>query len=275
MLLNRYVKTIFIALLLFFGFLVISPLLRNMDNGTEIIFFGVGNADSMLIRNKKGTILIDSGLREDRETLAEKFRNLGVKKIDYMILTHPDKDHIGGASYILDNFNVKNLIQSKFKKGTKGELRIEESLENNATKNIIIEKDYQFYLGDLEVILYSPMEDSYEKSNDYSLITIIKDGELDYLFGADAEEILLGELLEREIPDIDLYKLPHHGKWNSNSEEMIKKISPQIGVITNKKADGRVISALEELGTEYYYVYDEDLYFYSDGVEIIKKSVDK
>ncbi len=242
-----------------------------MDKITEIVFFGAGDADSMLIKNKEGTILIDSGLKADREILGDKLKLLGVNRIDYMILTHPDKDHIGGASYILDNFVVENLIQSNYKKGTKAELRIENSLKDKSTNNMTMKQDYKFSLGDLEIFIYAPREESYKKSNDYSLVTLIRDGELDYLFAADAEEILLEELLKREIPDIDLYKLPHHGKWNSNSEEMIKKISPEIGVITNKKADERVISALEDLGTEYYYVYDEDLYFYSDGVEILRR----
>ena len=95
---NIYIKMGFLIIVLVFGFLVISPMLRKMDEGTEILFFGVGNADSMLIRNKKGIVLIDSRLKSDREILGDKLRVLGVKKIDYMILTHPDKDHIGWAS---------------------------------------------------------------------------------------------------------------------------------------------------------------------------------
>lgn len=185
-----------------------------------------------------------------------------------MILTHPDKDHIGGTSYILDEFQVKNLIQSKLDKATKGENRIKKSLEKKPVNNIILLEDYKFALEDLEVIIYAPMEESYKKSNNYSLVTLIKDRNLNYLFAGDAEKTLLKELIGKDLPTIDLYKVPHHGKWNSNSEEIIKKISPQISIITNNMGDEKLINALELENSKIFYAFDEDIFFYSNGREI-------
>lgn len=265
---NTYFKVGFLILVLVFGFFMISPFVKDAQVGTDIVFFGAGHADSLLIKNKAGNILIDTGLKEDREVLGDKLKTLGVKTIDYMILTHPDKDHIGGASYILDNFQVENLIQSKLEKGSKAETRIKKSLDKKPVNNTILEEDYEFSLGDLQVLIYAPQEDSYKKSNDYSLVTLIRDRDLNYLFAGDAEEELLAELLEKDLPPIDIYKLAHHGKWNGNSEEMIERISPGITVVTSDKADKRILDALEGEGSKMYYAFDEDISFFSDGREI-------
>lgn len=268
---KTFYKIGFLILVLIFGYLMISPMIRDFDIGTEIRFFGVGDADSMLIRNRAGTILIDTGYKEDREKLADKLRVLGIRKIDYLILTHPDKDHIGGASHILDNFKIDYLIQTDYKKGSKAEARLEKSLAGSSAKNILVKKDYNFQLGELDILIYAPEEDYYDKSNDYSLVTLIRDRDLNYLFAGDAEEILMGELLEKDLAEIDIYKLPHHGKWNEKSEAVIEKLSPKIGLVTNDSADDRIVAALEGQGADIYYAYDEDIYFYSDGKTIEKR----
>lgn len=268
---NKYYKLGFLLIVLIFGFLIISPMIKDFNKGTEVIFFGAGDADSILIKNKSGNVLIDTGLKEDREALGDKLRLLGVRTIDYMILTHPDKDHIGGASYVIENFNVKNLIQSKYEKGTKGERRIKKSLNNSTTKNIILTEDYDFKIGHLEFLIYSPKKETYEKSNDYSLVAHVKDRNLNYLFTGDAEKTLLKELLEVNYPKMDLYKVPHHGRWNGNSENMIKKVSPEIAVITSDTGDKGVVNALENEGSTIYYAFDEDIHFYSDGVKLEKR----
>lgn len=268
---NKTMTIGFLILVVIFGVIIMKPTLSNERLLTEMVFFGAGDADSMLIKNKSQTILIDAGLKSEREILGDKLRALGVKTIDYVILTHPDKDHIGGASYILDNFQVKNLIQSNLDKGTSRELRIKKSLETRPANNIKVDEDYSFTLGDLEVTIFVPREDSYKKDNDYSLVTLIKDRQLNYLFAGDAEKIGLAELMDRDLPVIDLYKVPHHGKYNSHSIEAIERLSPKFSVITNKQGDKEVVEALELVGSQIFYAFDQDLVFSTDGEKIKHK----
>lgn len=258
---------IFIIIALFCGFILGDYFQYKENLTTDIVFFGMGKADSIFIRNNSKTMLIDTGTREKRKKLVNNLKELGVKKIDYLILTHPDKDHIGGAYYIIDNFKVERIIQSKFEKGNKAELRLKESLKNTTLENIIIttSEDYKFDLGNLKITIYPPREDSYTKSNDYSLITHVEDGDLNYIFAGDAEEILLSEILQKKLPPIDIYKVPHHGKWNINSVKIIEKISPKYAIITNNIGDKRVIESLKEIGAKSFYVFDNDVHFRSDG----------
>lgn len=265
---NILYKIGFLLLALIAGFMIITPSIKNENITTDIVIFGVGDADSILIKNKSKTILIDTGLKQDGEVLGDKLRTLGIKTIDYLILTHPDKDHIGGASYILDHFQVETLIQSKLDKGTKGQIRIKESLDKNPVHQIRLIEDYTFALGDLEVTIYAPKQEFYKKDNDYSLVTLIKDRQLNYLFAGDAEKKLLKEMIHKELPVINIYKVPHHGRWNNSSEEMIQKISPEFSVITNDRADEKVIKALKGEGSKIFYAFDQDIYFSSNGETI-------
>lgn len=256
---------IFFALALMF--LLIFPVVSHEKEMTDITVFGLGKADSILIKNKGKTILIDAGHKRDKEVLADKLKTLGVRTIDYMILSHPDKDHIGGASYIVDRFRVKNLVQTPYVKGNKDEARLRNSLEKTDTKVINLKKDMDLELGDLKIHMFVALAD-FDKSNDNSILLLIKDRDLNYLFAGDAEKDLLGEMLERELPSLDLYKVAHHGRENSNSEKFVKKIKPKISIITNSEEESEIHGMLEKNGSKVYFAYDKDVYFYSDGKSI-------
>lgn len=267
------IASVFIILILGFFVLRIFSSKYNtekeaLEERTKIVFFGLGKADSIYIENSSKSILIDAGLKSNREELIKKLEDLGVERLDYVILTHADKDHIGSASYILDNFEIGEVIQSQNIKDTKREDRIEEVLQKKTIKNTRPTQDMEFVLGDLKVSIFVAKKDYYEKDNDYSLVTLIEDGKLNYFFAGDAEEELLYETLELDLPKIDLYKVAHHGKENSNSEKLIKKISPDYSVITNFREDVEVEELLKNEGSKINYVFDKDIEFISDGEKI-------
>lgn len=265
---ERIVKIGFIMLVAITGFLLLIPIISTKNNRTKIVFFGLGKSDSIYIENGNKNMLIDAGLKEDKEKLILKLEALRVKKLDYVILTHPDKDHIGSASYILDHFEIGQLIQSKHFKATKREARIAKVIEEKTIKNILAKEDIEFNLGDLKVIILAPKKDKYKKDNDYSLVTLIEDGSLNHLFAGDAEKELLDELFELELPKIDLYKVPHHGRKNENSVKLIEKIQPEYSVITNYEEDGEIDDLLRDEGSNIMYVFEKDLTFFSDGEKI-------
>lgn len=244
-------------------------MLSEAKEETKIVFFGLGKADSIYIENGNENLLIDTGLKEDREALILKLQALRVKKLDYVLLTHPDKDHIGGASYVLEHFQIGELIQSKHFKGTKREARIQKVVDQKGIKNTIATEDQSFEVGTLKVNVIVPQKESYGQDNDYSLITLIEDGDLNYLFGGDAEEERLAELLPLDLPVIDLYKVAHHGRENKNSEAFIQKIVPKHAVITNFNETSEIDDLLRAEGTTIRHVFDTDLTVLSDG-KIVK-----
>ncbi len=243
----------------------------NIGENMELIFFGLEDADSILIRKEDKVLLIDTGEEHHGEYLVKSLLNLEVDEIDYLILTHPDKDHIGGAKEIINNFEVKNIIQSPLEKGTKLQEVLNEEIRKKTINMIIPEKLYEINFGDTIISVFPPEKDYYKKSNNYSLLTLIKHNKMNYFFGGDAEKKRLEEALEYDLPTITLYKVPHHGRNNSKSAEMIEKLSPKVAVITNYSAENEVLEALNLQKTKMYYTGETSIRFISNGLELIER----
>lgn len=242
-----------------------------INEETKIIFFGLGKADSIYIENNNQKMLIDTGLKDHRALLIDKLEALKVEKLDYLVLTHPDKDHIGSASYIMERFEIGELIQSTHHKGTKREKRIEKVIKQKQIKNHLLTEDRRLILGNLEINLLAPSKEFYEKDNDYSIVTLVQDGSFNYLFAGDAEKALLDEVLTRELPAIDLYKVPHHGRENANTVSMIEKIKPKNSVITNYYQAVEIADILKDKNSKIFYTAHEDLTVINDGEKLTFK----
>ena len=102
----------------------------------EIDILSTGKSDFILIESEGKFVVIDCGFYENA-TKIEKFLNYkGVEDIEYLILTHNDKDHIGGAPIILDNFKINNLVQADYEKSTVQYKNYLEAVKRNNRANI-------------------------------------------------------------------------------------------------------------------------------------------
>lgn len=241
---------------------------KDIVGNMELIFFGLGEADSTLIRYKDQVLLIDTGEIEQSDYIIDNLRNLEIDMIDYLILTHPDKDHIGSAAELIKNFDVGMIIQSSFQKSTKLQEKLNAEIKRKGIKNTVPEKEYEFNMGEVKVKVSGPEEDEYKKSNNYSLVTSLTHGKLNYFFAGDAEKKRLEEILKYDLPEMALYKVPHHGRNNKKSSEIIEKLSPEIAIITSSEADKKVLAALLIMNTKVYYTADKTIRFISDGIDL-------
>lgn len=242
----------------------------DLSQNMEITFFGLGEADSTLIRHGNKTLLIDTGEAKDSPYIIKAILDLGIKKIDYLILTHPDKDHIGGALDIIKYFKVGEIVQSSFQKGSELQNLLNEEVSRRQIPVIIPEKEYDLNIGQASIKIFNAEEGNYKKSNDNSLLTLINHGELNYFFGGDAEKKRINEALEYDFPNIKLYKVPHHGRINSSSEDMIKKLLPEIAIITSVEEDLEILEVFKKYNTEVYVTKDQTIRFLSNGIELEK-----
>lgn len=267
---KRFIKILFLTVVILIGYFLVKPLIKSGGANTEMTFFGLGKADSILIQNGEKNILIDTGEKKHEEILVNKLKVLDVNKIDYLILTHPDKDHIGGASKIIDTFEVGQIFQTSFQKGSKAQSSLEKSIEEKKVKTTIPKEVTDIKLGSLNCTIYPANKDEYKKSNDYSLVMLVNDDKLNYVFAGDAEKKRINELLKIDFPKIDLLKVPHHGRANSSSTKLIEKLSPTYAVITNyeSEADEEVLNSLEKEKTKYFYTSQKDIHFLSDGEKL-------
>ena len=235
----------------------------------------IGKADAIIMKTQNNSIIIDCGEKNDGDEILELLSENGINSVDYLFITHFDKDHVGGATEVIDNIEINHIITPDYK-GTNDEYEsyIAAITENNIIP-IALTDNMSFVLDDVLFEVYPPMEKSYSESdNDFSIAVSVTHGDNNFLFTGDAEETRLTEILFQTDIKYDFLKVPHHGRFNKFTEQFIGSVSPAYSVITCSKknpADEQTVNALEAIGSSIYYTEDGDIDVSSDGSEIIIK----
>ena len=232
-----------------------------------------GDADCIVLEQGENIILIDTGLAEDAEALIAFLNQKGVKTINYLILTHPDKDHIGGAPAVIKNFKIHEIILPNYNKENKDLVALLETIRQENTNLSYPTRIRQYALGALQLSVYPPLEGHYLNDNNYSLAVLIKHRNVNMLFTGDARTKRITELESIRWPtNLELYKVNYHGRYLESSVAFIKRVKPQIAVITAPKADKEILAACAEVGAHTFFISkDENLVFISDGNTISKQ----
>ena len=266
---------IIFSIISFFKFKINSKRWINADVTIKLPFeidiLSTGKSDFILIECENKFIVIDCGLYENNTLIKDYLNYKGVNEIEYLILTHNDKDHIGSAPMILDNFKIKNLIQANYKKNTIQYKNYIEAIERNELKPILTSKKIIKNINGAEIIIYPPQKDEYEKSNDYSIIVGVKYGKYKFLFAADAEDERMKEFINEETGKYTFLKMAHHGIYNKEVGNFLEAISPKYAVITSSKfmyPNKKLISLLEKYKIKTFYTSNGDISIKSDGENI-------
>ncbi len=82
------------------------------EEGFEVQFIDIGQGDASFIICDGKCMLIDAGDNDHGQVLVDYLNNIGVRRIDYVIGTHPDADHIGGLDDVIKNFKCRNIFLS-------------------------------------------------------------------------------------------------------------------------------------------------------------------
>lgn len=200
----------------------------------KVHYIDVGQGDSILIQVNNKNLLIDSGPKSGKAQLLKYLNSLNVKKLDYVIATHPHEDHIGNMADVINNYDVSKFYAPKVLQTTKTFEKMIEALKNKDLKiNTIKAGDDSLDLGDgTKVSVFAPIDDTYDNLNNYSPIIKIEYGNNSFLFTGDAEKQVEKEVLNKGYDlKADVLKFGHHGSSSSTSSEFFHKVNPSIGVI--------------------------------------------
>jgi len=257
----------------------LAPAVRSETPETletlEVFFFDCGKADSMLIRQGEHAMLIDAATDEEGRNIVARLQEEGVYKLDILLVTHEDKDHVGGADHVLRALEVGRVYMGRITENTKQLRQFHEALEEKGMRVTTLIAGDHFALGSALVSVIGPVGEGPRSQNDSSLVLRVDFGQTAFLFAADAESLSLGEMLDtpgwRPNLRAQVLKAPHHGRANARSADFIDAVGPQIAVIPCDREgedglpDAAVTAALERVGARVYVTGDGELRVASDG----------
>ena len=250
-------------IILLFIFLIIHYFYPCIKNETYINFIDVGQGDSILIHKDNKSILIDTGGsltnkgNISNNTIIPLLKSYGINKIEYLILTHGDYDHMGEAINLVDNFKVEKVI---FNCGPYNDL------EQELIK-VLDKKKIKYYscIKELNIDnnkLYFLQIKEYDNENDNSNVIYTELNGYKFMFMGDAGIEKEKDILEKyNISNIDVLKVGHHGSNTSSSKIFIDEINPKYSIISvgkNNRYGHPNKEALDNLKNSKIYRTDQD-----------------
>ena len=235
--------------------------------------FKAGKADAHLIYSPAFAVLIDCGESGFGKEIVSYMKANGIPKLDMLLITHFDKDHVGGAAKVLKEVEVAQVVHSNCPKDSEEYRKYMEQLSKKGIDPVQPSKPQSVVLGGAEFVIYPPQKQTYSDSpsNNSSLITAVTYGECSMLFAGDAEDMRLSEFIAGNTGHYDLLKVPYHGHYQTRLAAFIQKVSPRIAVITSSDSepeDPRVLKMLADAGAVTYLTREAPVTFRCDGKTI-------
>jgi competence protein ComEC len=210
----------------------------------QIYALDVGQGDSELIITPEGkSVLIDAGTPQAADEVVAALRKRDVRSLDLAVATHPHADHIGGMTSVIENFGVKNFLDSGQEYSSKEYLRMLDALDKKGIKVIDAKKGMKFDLDSgvsLEV-LNPPSNDQWIRNvrrggsveNANSVVLRLSYGNFFMLFTGDAETETEDLMMKSGVPlRAQVLKVGHHGSRYATSDRFLEAVAPEDAVIS-------------------------------------------
>ena len=260
--------------------LLVCLALPGLAEELRVDFYDVGKADAMLITAPDGAhILIDTGTNKAGKLLTKRFEEAGISSIDLMMITHFDKDHVGGADKILEAFSVEQVILPQYEKDGKQYEQLMEALEDSPETEVIrmqAGEKLSYTFGDASILFSAAEKTDYgvDEENDFSIAARMTYGETKFFFTGDAEDARQTELLLEGDVACDVLKVPYHGRLVDVSAAFLSACHPKIAFIPDSDDDPAhplIVELLEDMGTDVHSAREGDLVVVSDGQDFLVK----
>lgn len=258
--LYKFIRKKYIYILLLFITILIHNNINLFKKDSFVTYLDVMQGDSTFVKLNKSNILIDTGGVYNKNIIDNTISYLksnGIKRINYLIITHGDYDHMGEAINLVENFRVEKVI---FNCGSYNEL--EQDLIKVLDKNKI---SYYSCISELNIgkdKLYFLNTKNYNDENENSSVIYTEIDNTKMLFMGDAGVEREKDILEKyNLTDIDILKIGHHGSNTSSSKKFIDSIKPKQCLISVGKNNRYGHPKESVIGTldDYCNIYRTDL----------------
>jgi len=239
-----------------------SPEAPTKKSEMKVHFIDVGQGDSILIQSHDGkNILVDGGAKSAGKTVVSYLQSKGIKKLDYVIATHPDADHVGGLIAVLNSISVGKFVNSGKSHTTETYAQLLKIVEQKNIKYVEPEIGQiligswtsDFYLQTLYV------DGKASDTNDASIVLKVGYKDIEFLLMADASTDLEDLLVDSyDTLKAQILKSGHHGSNTSTSSKFIKAVKPEVTILSYGKDNSyshphnEVLTNLKSAGSKVY-----------------------
>jgi len=239
--LHRYVLPLTCVQLLLLAVLILHPFSTRTSGTLRVDFLDVGQGDSALVTMPDGTTLLvdaggntmDSARRIGETVVSEYLWWRGLSRIDYVLATHADADHIDGLNDVLKNFTVTSALIARRPADDPEFAKFAQTLTRTSTNSETIVAGDVIHFGDVAVSVLWPPATGEKSTNNDSIVLRIQYGERSILLTGDIEQAAEHSLLaSQQQLNADVIKVPHHGSKTSSTEAFVNATKPQLAIIS-------------------------------------------
>jgi competence protein ComEC len=197
--------------------------------GLRVTFLDVGQGDATLLQVPQGAMLVDQGPPE--ADVAGQLRRFGVRELSLLVLTHPQRDHVGGAADVLTSTRVHAVLDPRLASSAPEERTAIAAARERRVRVVTARAGLDYAIGKLRIRVLWPDGPGVpsEDPNLRAVVCLLSYGATDVLLGADAESPVL---LPLRLPPVEVLKISHHGSADALLPALLEEIRPRVAVIS-------------------------------------------
>lgn len=229
----------------------------SAGNGLTVHFIDVGQGDATLLEFEEHAVLIDTGDWNSTEAV-DYLQEQGLEKLDIVVGTHPDSDHIGQLKQVVEQFEVGEVWMSGNVSTSNTFIDALKAIDETGTDYYEPRSGEVFDVGNLQIEVLYP-EEITGKANEESVSLKLTYGDIRFVFTGDAGVKEEQEMIDSGADlDAEILHLGHHGSNTSTSRAFLKAVSPEVAVYSAGKGNAyghphaEVIAAAENAGAKVY-----------------------
>lgn len=206
---------------------------KPLSGQLTVDFIDVGQGDCTLIMVDDHAMIFDCGPEDTGTYLQSYLRKQGISKLDYVIGSHPDADHIGGMDVIMTKFDCETIMMPDFEKSSSSVRGVEEALDYKGYRVTYPQPGEVYQLGGASFTILAPIWFYAGDANNNSIAIRLEYGSNSFLFTGDAEtEEETDMTASGAILKSDVYQAGHHGSSDASSMRFLKAVRPEYAVIS-------------------------------------------